>query len=253
MSRITWDALGERIYEIGLDHGVLYLQGDDDDDDGYSVGVPWNGLKKVTNPMLNDDSTPLYYGSTVMGSSYTPGAYSGTIEALTYPEEFERCIGISDVRPGIGVSRQDVSTFGLSYRTLIGNDTEGTDKGYTIHLLYNLRIPKFTKTYTTMSDSLDIEPLSWEYEAFPESINYEDMAPVYHMAVDSVNTPAGVIKWIEDMLYGTETTEARLPSPEEIIQNYYTYYDIWHGYPSTGIAPSEHRYPIAPPEPEPEP
>lgn len=249
MSRITWDALGERIYEIGLDHGVLYLQDENDDDDGYSMGVPWNGLTKVTNPMLNDDSNPLYSGDTVTDSSYAPGSYSGTIEAITYPEEFEQCIGVTDVHPGIEVSRQDVATFGLSYRTLIGSDAEGTDKGYTLHLLYNVRIPKFTKTYATMSDSLEVEPLSWDYEAFPETISYGDMSPIYHMAIDSVNTPASVIRWIEELLYGTETTDPRLPSPEEIVENYYAHYDIWHGYPSLGIYPSMDKYPINPETP----
>lgn len=251
MSKITWDALGERIYEIGLDHGVLYLPDDDDDDGEYSIGVPWNGLTKVINPLVNDDSSPLYYGETVIESSYSSGAYSGTIEAITYPDAFEQCIGVTDIHPGIELSRQDITEFGLSYRTLIGNDTEGTNKGYTIHLLYNVRIPKFTKTYSTVSDSMEVEPLSWDYEAFPVILDRDDIAPIYHIAIDSTDMPESVMKWLEELLYGTETTDPRLPPPDEIIDNYYVHYDVWHGYPSLGIYPSLDKYPINPETPGP--
>lgn len=252
MSRITWDALGERIYEIGLDHGVLYLTDyspENVDGDPYTIAVPWNGLTKVTNPVLNDDSNPLYYGGTVVDSTYSSGAYSGTIEAITYPPEFESCIGVSSIYPGIEVSRQDVITFGLSYRTLIANDTEGTDKGYIIHLLYNARIPKFTKSYATMSDSLEVEPLTWDYESFPETVTYIEVYPVYHLAINSLTAPSGVIRWLENLLYGTETTEPRLPVPDEIFRNYNAHYDAWYGYPSPGIFPSTDKYPFNPETP----
>lgn len=247
MSRITWDALGERIYEIGLDHGVLYLP-EDDSDDGYSVGVPWNGLTKVTDSVLNDEGSPLQYGEYVADSEYKPGTYTGTIEALTYPDEFDKCIGIVEYYPGIELSRQNVTRFGLSYRTLIGNDAEGRDKGYRIHLLYNVRIPKFEKTYATISDTLDVAAMSWEYEAFPELIEVDGLKPVYHIAINSTTTPSSVMKFLEETLYGTESSQPRLPAPDEIIDEYYNYYDIWEGYPGMMIYPDSDKVPIAPVE-----
>lgn len=247
MSRITWDALGERIYEIGLDHGVLYLP-EDDSDDGYSVGVPWNGLTKVTDSVLNDEGSPLYYGDTVVYSEYMSGGYTGNIEALTYPDEFDRCLGIVEYYRGIELYRQYPIQFGLSYRTLIGSDAEGLDKGYKIHLLYNVRIPKFEKSYATISDSLDISAMSWEYEAFPEMMYIADVKPVYHIAINSTTTPSSVMKFLEETLYGTESSQPRLPGPDEIINEYYNHYDIWEGYPGMMIYPSSDKLPIAPAE-----
>ena len=250
MSRIVWDALGERIYEVGLDHGVLYLPGtdDEDDDDDYRIGIPWNGLTKVTDPELTEEASPLYSGGIIVANEYQQGAFTGSIEAYTYPDEFERCLGYIDYYPGIRFGQQDVSQFGLSYRTLIGSGDEGTSKGYKIHLLYNCRVKKAEKSYATIGDSLDIEPMSWDYEAFPYFQSEDDQSPLYHIVINSLNVPRKLLRHLEDILYGTDDLDPRLLSPDELIEEHYQYYDIWTAFPSPAIYPHRSIIPAMPPE-----
>lgn len=243
MSRITWDALGERLYEVGLDHGVLYLP---DSTDDFTNGIPWNGLTKVTDPVLQRNSNGLYSGNYKVRNAYDPGEYTGTIEAFTYPDEFEQCIGSEEYYPGVFFTRQGITRFGLSYRSLVGNDSEGLDRGYKIHLLYNLEIVKHDRTYTSINDSIDPSPLTWDYESFPHFPEDSDRDPVYHIVMDSTKLPKMYMQHLEEVLYGTASTVPRLPTPDEISEEYYYYYNIWRGYPGLALYIGDALYPSLP-------
>lgn len=238
MSKITWDALGERIYEVGLDHGVIYFP----EDDSFGNGIPWNGLTKVEDPGVEIDGNALYSGDVKVESEDLYGDYTGSIEALTYPDEFEACIGsISDKHPGLYITRQNRSAFGLSYRTLVGSDVEGTNKGYKIHLLYNIYITGFARTYATLSDNMDLSAMKWDYEAFPFITDDDEV--IHHIVLNVETLPPSFKTFIEDTLYGTETTVPRLLMPDELLEEYYNHFDIWTGNPASMIYPASTVYP----------
>lgn len=237
MSKITWDALGERIYEVGLDHGVIYFP----EVDSFGSGIPWNGLTKVEDPGIDLDGNALYSGDVKVGSEDLNGDYTGSIEALTYPDEFDQCLGNLSDYPGIILTRQERSPFALSYRTLIGSDIEGTNKGYKIHLLYNVYVTGFGRTYATLSDNMDVSPMKWDYEAFPW-ISDDDRV-VHHIVLDVAKLPLSFKVFLEDTLYGTETSPPRLPLPDELFSEYYSHFDEWTGYPASMIYPSRSVYP----------
>ena len=237
MSKITWDALGERIYEVGLDHGVIYLPVYDE----FSNAIPWNGLTKVSDPGIDVDSGDLFSGDIKVGSEEIYSEYTGSIEALTYPDEFEECLGNRDACEGIYFTRRERTSFGLSYRTLVGSDTEGTNKGYKIHLLYNVKITKHDRTYQTLSDSTDLSSLKWDFVSIPYMT--QDNEPINHIVLDMSNIFDEFRTFLEDTLYGTDETPARLLMPDEIISEFYNHYSRWTGNPSNLIYPSPTVYP----------
>lgn len=216
MSRIVWDAPGERRYEIGVDRGVFYSQVGGI----YTNGVAWNGLTGVDDENGGRDATPLYSGDIKVASEYTPEEYSGSIRCYTYPDEFEEYLGEAEIAPGIYGRQQERGLFGLCYRSLIGNDTEGTDHGYKVHLVYNMRVTDFSRSQSTINDSNEVEETQISFESFPQDISDEDLEldPMSEIVIDSRLVDSEVLKSLEDILYGTEDAVARLPFPDEIIE-----------------------------------
>lgn len=195
MAKLNWDQVGERLYEIGLDRGVLYF---DDDNNG----VAWNGLISVDENEGGSDATPVYFDGIKVNDTPAYGDYSATLTAFTYPDEFLEFEGIVSLGSGLFVDGQTQKQFGLSFRTLIGNDIEGTDHGYKVHLLYNLVVVPDSMTAETLSDSLSISDLSWKISAVPElATGYRATA---HVILDSRLLPSDLLTTIEGILYGTE-------------------------------------------------
>ena len=238
MSRIVWDAPGERRYEIGVDRGVFYSQVGGI----YTNGVAWNGLTGVDDENGGRDATPLYSGDIKVGSEYTPEEYSGSIRCYTYPDEFEEYLGEAEVIPGVYARQQGRELFGLCYRSLIGNDTEGTDHGYKVHLVYNMRVTDFSRSYATINDSNEVQETQISFESFPQEVSDEELDPMCEIVIDSRLVDGEVLKSLEDILYGTEDTVARLPFPDEIIEMTTVREEMpeeWDSYPNVLAYPSD--------------
>lgn len=212
MSKIVWDKIGERFYETGIDHGVLYpLQADNK----YSKGVPWNGLTGVTESPSGAEASPIYADNIKYLNLMSAEEFGATIEAYTYPDEFGACIGESNIAEGVSISQQTRKTFGMSYRTKLGNDTEGTDYGYKLHLVYGALAGVSDKGYSSINDSPEAMTLSWEVSTTP--VEVPGFKPTACVTIDSTKVDPDKLAALEDILYGTEEKEARLPLPEEVM------------------------------------
>lgn len=196
MTALVWDQVGERRYETGIDRGVLYLPG--------AVTVPWNGLTSVTENLARD-LKPYYLDGMRYMASLTPGAYSGKLEAYTYPEELDRVIGITPYGD-VFLHDQSYKMFNLCYRTRVGNDIDGIDHGYKLHIIWNVIADPEDRVYATLSDSLDPSPFSWNLFAVSQSMF--GARPISHVSVDSRSAK---ITEIENMLYGTDVSAPSLP------------------------------------------
>lgn len=211
MAALTWDKTGERLYETGVDHGVLYLRNATGE---YDSGFAWNGLTAVTESPSGAEATPIYADNIKYLSLTSAEEFGATIEAFTYPEEFAECDGTAIVSPGITVGQQGRKTFGLSYRTLIGNDIDGSDHGYKLHLVYGAIAAPSEKAYATVNDSPEAITFSWEVTTSPVEI--PGMKPSAQLTIDSTKVGAAALQLLEDLLYGDDTDPARLPLPEEV-------------------------------------
>lgn len=211
MAALTWDKTGERLYETGVDHGVLYLRNATGE---YDSGFAWNGLTAVTESPSGAEATPIYADNIKYLSLTSAEEFGATIEAFTYPEEFAECDGTAVVSPGITVGQQGRKTFGLSYRTRIGNDIDGSDHGYKLHLVYGATAAPSEKAYATINDSPEAITFSWEVTTSPVEI--PGMKPSAQLTIDSTKVDAPALKLLEDLLYGDATDPARLPLPEEV-------------------------------------
>lgn len=208
MTKLIWDQVGERIYETGVDRGVLYLS------DGE--GVPWNGLLSVEDVVEEADITPYYIDGVRYFNQRSVGDYSGVLKAFTYPDEFMQFDGYDELTVGLYASHQPVTkTFGLSYRTMVGNDILGREFGYKIHLVYNLVATPSTRTYGTVTSSVDALDLTWNISGVPVEI--PGFRPAVHFVIDSRALPVGILSDIEDLIYGTDISEPRIPSPVELM------------------------------------
>jgi hypothetical protein len=212
MSRIVWDKIGERLYETGVDRGVLYPQ---DNEGTYPLGVPWNGLSSVSESPSGAEPTPIYADNMKYLNLMSVEEFGATIEAYTYPDEFEACDGSAELAPGVTIGQQERKLFGLSYRTKIGNDLEGDNLGYKLHLVYGALASPSDRTYETINDTPDAITFSWEVTTTPVPV--EGYRPTASLEIDSTKVDAAKVKEIEDILYGTEEKEARLPLPDEIL------------------------------------
>lgn len=213
--KIKWDQTGEKFYETGVDHGVLYPVGDA----GYGEGVAWNGLTAVSENPSGAEPTPLYADNIKYLNLMSAEDFGATIEAYTYPEEFEACDGSAEIAPGVKVGQQTRKKFGLAYRTLIGNDTEGQDHAYKLHLLYGCSASPSQKGYSTVNDSPEAITLSWEVSTEP--VNVTGLKPTACLTIDSRKVDAAKLSALEDILYGKDGDEStgiapRLPLPDEI-------------------------------------
>lgn len=211
MAKLEWDKTGERFYETGTTHGVLYRL--NKTTNAYDKGVVWNGLTAVTESPAGADVNDMYADDIKYASLRAAETFGATVEAYTYPEEFALCDGSAEVAPGIMIGQQNRETFGFSYRTKISNDMNVD--GYKLHLVYGATASPSEKSYATINDSPDAITFSWEFNTTP--INVSGFKPTSILTINSLKIDADKLKTIEDLLYGTETEEAKLPTPEEII------------------------------------
>ena len=211
MSKIVWDQIGERYYETGVKKGVLYPQGAGGT---YPKGVAWNGLTAVTESPSGAEATPLYADDIKYLNLMSVEEYGCTIEAYTYPDEFAACNGEAQLVPGVTLGQQPRTAFGFSWVTAIGNDTEFTKHGYKIHLVYGALAAPSEKAYATINDSPEAITFSWEVSTTP--VNVEGFEPTASLTIDSTKVDAEKLAALEDILYGADEAEPRLPLPNEI-------------------------------------
>jgi hypothetical protein len=209
--RLTWDDAGKRLYETGVKQGVLYPQ---DDNGAYPKGVAWNGLTALTESPEGAEPTPLYADDIKYLNLLSTEEFKATVEAYTYPDEFAECDGSGSLVEGVTIGQQDRKTFGLSYRTSLGNDVKGNEYGYKLHIVYGCLAAPSEKAYATVNDSPEAITFSWEVSTTP--VNVTGFKPTASLVLDSVKLGAAKMKAIEDVLYGSSAAEARLPLPDEI-------------------------------------
>ena len=213
MAKLVWDESGKRLYETGVEKGVLYVQGENGQ---YQNGVAWNGLTAVTESPSGAEPTALYADDIKYLELFSAEEFGATIEAYTYPAEFEACDGSASLGEGVTIGQQDRKAFGLCYRTVVGNDVKGNEHGYKIHLVYGAKAKPSEKAYATVNDSPEAVTFSWEVTTTP--VNVAGFKPTASVTIDSTKVTPEKLKLIEDKLYGTASEEATLPLPDEIKQ-----------------------------------
>jgi len=212
MTELTWDLVGERRYETGVDRGVLYLP---DAGGAYVEGHAWNGLTTVTESPSGADSNPQYADNIKYLNLLSAEQFGGTIEAFTYPDAFGQCDGTAEPQPGVAIGQQGRRQFGLAYRTKVGNDIDGTDHGYKIHLVYGALATPSDKAYGTINDSPAAIAFSWDISTTPVAV--AGYKPTALLTVDSTKVTAAKLAQLEAILYGTVADDPRLPLPDEVI------------------------------------
>lgn len=210
MSKLTWDASGERLYETGVKQGVLYVM----DSNVYGTGVAWNGLTAITESPSGAESTPLYADDIKYLDLRSTEEFGATIEAYTYPDEFAACDGSASLADGVSIGQQARKMFGLCYRTTVGNDTDGTDHGYKLHLIYGATASPSEKAYETINDSPEAITFSWEITTTPVSVT--GFKPTASITIDSTKADPTCLAALEEKLYGGTSTEPTLPLPDEV-------------------------------------
>ena len=212
MAKLVWDEVGKRTYETGVDKGVLYVQ---DAEGAYGKGVAWNGLTAVNEAPSGAEPTPLYADNIKYLELTSKEEYGATIEAYTYPDEFEACDGSAEIGEGVVIGQQSRKVFGLCYRTVKGNDVKNNDYGYKIHLVYGCKAKPAQKNYQTINDSPEAITFSWEVSTTP--VEVEGFKATATVTIDSTKVTAEKLKAIEEALYGTESVEPKLLLPNEIL------------------------------------
>lgn len=218
MSKIVWDKTGERLYETGVKNGVLYLQ----TDGVYNKGVAWNGLTAVTESPSGAEATALYADDMKYLNLYSAEEFGATIEAYTYPDEFAECDGSKELVDGVVIGQQTRKVFGLCYRTVIGNDTDGEAHGYKLHIIYGAMASPSEKAYATINDSPEAITFSWEVTTTP--VNVTGAKPTASVVIDSTKADPTKLAALEVILYGKDPTteggsdgvDPRLPLPDEL-------------------------------------
>lgn len=213
MAKLVWDKTGDRLYETGVKNGVLYIP----TAGVYSKGVAWNGLTAVTESPSGAEATALYADDTKYLSLMSTEEFGATIEAYTYPDEFAACDGSAELADGVTIGQQKRSTFGLCYKTTIGNDTDGNDHGYKLHIIYGAMAAPSEKAYASINDSPEAITFSWEITTTP--VNVTGAKPTASLVIDSTKADPSKLAALEDILYGKDGepgNEPRLPLPDEI-------------------------------------
>ena len=211
MAKLVWNEIGKRFYETGVEKGVLYPQ----EGGAYPKGVVWDGLTGVTESPSGAEATPLYASNIKYLNLMSKEEFGATVEAYTYPDEFAECDGSAELTKGVSVGQQPRKLFGMSYVTLKGNDTESTDHGYKIHLIYGAMASPSERAYATVNESPEAITFSWTITTTPVEI--KGMKPSACITIDSTKVEAPKLKALEDALYGTAEKEAHLPLPEELL------------------------------------
>ena len=213
MAKLVFDAVGSRFFETGVKNGVLFVQGADGE---YENGVVWNGLTAVTESPSGAEATPLYADDMKYVVLYSTEEFGATIEAYTYPEEFEQCDGSAQLGTGVTIGQQQRKSFGLVYKTVIGNDVQGQELGYKIHIIYGAKAAPSEKAFATINDSPEAVTFSWELSTVPVPV--EGHRPTSTVVIDSTKVNAEKLATLEGKLFGTESEESTLPLPDEIAQ-----------------------------------
>lgn len=215
MSRLIWDNTGERFYETGVKKGVLYPMSSADPSDPYPLGVVWNGLSSVQESPSGADANNIYADDIKYLELRGAEEFGATIEAYTYPDEFAICDGSAEVASGVMIGQQARKRFGFCYRSIVGNDTETDGYGYKLHLIYNAMASPSERQYQTVNDSPEAITFSWELTTTPIAV--EGYKPTASLTIDSNKADAVKLAELEDILYGTENSDPRLPLPGEVI------------------------------------
>lgn len=209
--KLEWDQEGKRTYETGVDHGVLYPLNDQNQ---YTPGVAWNGLSTVSEKPSGAEASPVYADNIKYLNLTSAEDFGASIEAYTYPDEFAECDGSAEIADGVYIGQQPRKKFGLSYRTVLGNDVKNNEYGYKLHLIYGCMAQPSEKGYSTINDSPEAITFSWELTTTP--VNVTGFKPTACLTIDSTKTNAAKLKALEDILYGTENAAPRLPLPDEV-------------------------------------
>ena len=212
MAKIQWDQEGKRFYETGVSNGVLYVRGNSGT---YEKGVPWNGLTAVTESPSGAESSPLYADNIKYLNLLSAEEFGATIEAYTYPDEFAACDGSAELVKGVNIGQQARKSFGLCYRTVIGNDTKGQDLGYKIHIIYGAQAAPSEKAYSSINDSPEAITFSWEVTTTPVQVTGHK--PTACLVIDSTKINPEKLALVEAKLYGDDMEEPTLPTPDEIL------------------------------------
>lgn len=214
MAVITWDETGKRFYETGVDHGVLYPISESGK---YTPGVAWNGLTALTETPEGAEIEDLYADNIKYLSLLSAETFGGTIEAYTYPDEFMECDGSKELSAGVVAYQQTRKTFGLCYRTVLGNDVDGNDKGYKLHLIYGCKASVSERAYSTINDSPEAITFSWEFKSTPVTVSKAGFKPTSCIIIDSTKVAKEKMTLLENKLYGDVSTEPELPLPDEVL------------------------------------
>lgn len=212
MAKLVWDKSGERLYETGVKNGVLYVY--DTTKKTYGTGVAWNGLTAVTESPSGAEATALYADDIKYLNLLSTEEFGATIEAYMYPNEFAECDGSAELAEGVFIGQQKRKTFGLVYKTALGNDTEGTDYGYKLHIIYGCLAAPSEKAYATINDSPEAITFSWEVTTTPVEVT--DHKPTASITIDSTKVDKAKLTTLETKLFGGAEAEATLPLPDEI-------------------------------------
>lgn len=208
--KLSWDKSGERFYETGVKNGVLYVQ----NAGKYPKGVAWNGLTAVTESPSGAEATPLYADDIKYLELTSEEEFGGTIEAYTYPDEFAECDGSAELATGVKISQQKRKAFGLAYRTTLGNDEDGNDHGYKLHLVYGCKAAPSEKAYATINDSPEAITFSWEFTTTPVAVTGHK--PTAHIEIDSTKADPTCLAALEAKLFGSQSEDPQLPLPDEV-------------------------------------
>lgn len=213
MARLIWDEVGQRFFETGVKNGVLYVQ---DNDGSYKNGVVWNGLTAVTESPSGAEETPLYADDVKYLTLRSAEEFGATVEAYTYPEEFEQCDGSAAIADGVTIGQQARRAFGLCYRTSVGNDIQGQNFSYKLHLIYGCTVAPSEKSYSTINDNPEAITFSWELSTVPVPV--DGFSPTASLVIDASKVDEGKMQLLEDALFGNESNEAKLLLPNEIME-----------------------------------
>ena len=213
MARLIWDEVGQRFFETGVKNGVLYVQ---DNDGSYKNGVVWNGLTAVTESPSGAEETPLYADDVKYLTLRSAEEFGATIEAYTYPEEFEQCDGSAAIAAGITIGQQARRAFGLCYRTSVGNDIQGQNFSYKLHLIYGCTVAPSEKSYSTINDNPEAITFSWELSTVPVPV--DGFSPTASLVIDASKVDEGKMQLLENALFGDDQNGAKLLLPNEIME-----------------------------------
>ena len=213
MARLIWDEVGQRFFETGVKNGVLYVQ---EDNGSYKNGVVWNGLTAVTESPSGAEETPLYADDVKYLTLRSAEEFGATVEAYTYPEEFEQCDGSATIANGVTIGQQARRAIGLCYRTSVGNDIQGQNFSYKLHLIYGCTVAPSEKSYSTINDNPEAITFSWELSTVPVPV--DGFSPTASLVIDASKVDEGKMQQLEDALFGDEENEAKLLLPNEIME-----------------------------------